>query len=1628
MAATETPHSPARQIPQAVHDNAQARRVVLSPVPAPVTAPVTAPTLVHGAIDSVADHSHELFIQCLYMVPVVGNAMSLWDVGTDVYRLCSQPSAAKNLFEWGILVIDAIGVVPAAGNASRPARAVVKEVLLAFAKGQRTAVLVDLFWATAGGDVIEFMAHLDEHLKRWQADIIKGVQQATRTIRTFVQNPISAAEQIGVIRTNKGFWSWVSSTEEVALYGIDELLKLSGQRTAILAWLDEFERNTEPMIRAALGDAAKAGTLLFMAAQIVAEIKARRGRGKTPSHTAQAAPGELTEPHRKPGEHRDTTQKPAKPSKTPARDGCGCPITASPKPVNYAMGDENLAQTDFVLDGIVPIVWTRRYRSSLCAYDNSPLGARWSSPYHLSLAPQDDGSFLFFDPDNRPVPLPAVEVGESVEVPGEQLTLHRPDGRQVRLTYPDGASEAYTLHGTRYRLTTRSRRDGMALMLSYDNHGNLIGMTGGAEATIRLDYVEGRVSAIHRVDLNGDIQQTLARYRYDRAGDLVRHENVLGHTRSFAYVQHLLTQYTDFNGNAHHLEWAWPGRAHGLPAPADATCVRTWIGKHADDPREDTRFEYHREHWYTKVTDADGGITYQRYDYHNRIVMVEHPDGSSERFEWDDHNNVVGVTNAEGQVQRFAYDEQGRATAVTDALGNTTRTEYDAAGLPVKVTAPTGEVTQTAYDELGHPVSVTDPAGRMTQYAWSGAGLLLALTDPKGGVQTFTYDHGGRLTCVQDCSGHETRYSYDANGFLLQRIDAEGHSTGYRHDASGQLLTRTHPDKREERFTYDREGNLTAYTDAAGQVTEYSYNARHQPTLRRDAAGRELWYFYDKQWRLARLQNEAGEATRFTYDVVGQLVKQTGFDDRTVQYAYDAAGRLIGTVEGEMRTDYERDPLGRLTRRSVRAEGLRSSVDEHFHYDAQGRLVTAGSGVSTVQLHYDDAGNLVAELQRHGSAGSGYVTVSRHEYDALGHRTRTTLPNTRTVDWLRYGSGHLHGVQLDGQALLDVERDGLHREVARQHRGWRQTRAYDVNGRLDRIAVHERKGEGDADVPGAWIAQRQYLYSQTGHLARIQDHARGVTDYTYDPVGRLLKAASPDLTEVFAFDPAGNPVDPDKIAPRPEVESKPDKVLRHAREAAEDAAWLREHPGEKYAPLRWDERTSRDREKLKAWEASLPRCVGNVLRELSRTRYAHDAYGNLVRRTEPNGVTWLYQYDAANRLERADRYATPPPAEALKRIERTADGVLHAFPARVEPDMQVRFLYDAFGRRTLKAVERAGRLERTFFTWDGDVLLMEERFLQAKPQAFTPHEYQPIPIIREHPEDAYSVPVAQRQHTLAQSHQWQGASLYLHEPDSFVPLARLDETLVEPAFMATGTDGRYVQVPAKSRHATLFYLNDHLGTPQEMVDESGKVVWLARYKAWGGLKTTHKSADPAETTNAIRFQGQYHDVETGLHYNRHRYYDPGSGRFISKDPVGLAGGINVYAYAPNPTGWVDPFGFSKIPATAGRKQTSQKPNQNSKCPCRKEWEVNRFDRVCEATLNGTRVKYFRDPNTELWWSQDTEWHGGSAWKVMAQAGNNFVHRQDADIYGDYMNKHKGNTGKTMPMGDMKCRNAEGNEQ
>ena len=99
---------------------------------------------------------------------------------------------------------------------------------------------------------------------------------------------------------------------------------------------------------------------------------------------------------------------------------------------------------------------------------------------------------------------------------------------------------------------------------------------------------------------------------------------------------------------------------------------------------------------------------------------------------------------------------------------------------------------------------------------------------------------------------------------------------------------------------------------------------------------------------------------------------------------------------------------------------------------------------------------------------------------------------------------------------------------------------------------------------------------------------------------------------------------------------------------------------------------------------------------------------------------------------------------------------------------------------------------------------------------------------------------------------------------------------------------------------------DQVGLPKEMTDETGELIWYAKYKTWGKVEEEHNLK---QAYQPFRFQNQYYDKETGLHYNLMRYYEPDSGKFVNQDPIGLWGGDNLYMYAPNPMVWVDPWGL-----------------------------------------------------------------------------------------------------------------------
>ena len=110
---------------------------------------------------------------------------------------------------------------------------------------------------------------------------------------------------------------------------------------------------------------------------------------------------------------------------------------------------------------------------------------------------------------------------------------------------------------------------------------------------------------------------------------------------------------------------------------------------------------------------------------------------------------------------------------------------------------------------------------------------------------------------------------------------------------------------------------------------------------------------------------------------------------------------------------------------------------------------------------------------------------------------------------------------------------------------------------------------------------------------------------------------------------------------------------------------------------------------------------------------------------------------------------------------------------------------------------------------------------------------------------------------------------------------------------------------------TYYFLNDHLGTPQQLVKADGTMVWRAAYLPYGQAQV-----QLGTVTNNLRFPGQYFDSETGLHYNLNRYYDPTTGRYLSPDPIGLEGGMHLYAYVSgNPVNFVDPFGLATFMCT-----------------------------------------------------------------------------------------------------------------
>ena len=997
--------------------------------------------------------------------------------------------------------------------------------------------------------------------------------------------------------------------------------------------------------------------------------------------------------------------------------------------------------------------------------------------------------------------------------------------------------------------------------------------------------------------------QPLPRY------DLVAHTNAAGHRRTYRYHHHLLTRYTTFGGYVHGLEWQGPDALYtDAPGTIDAhtshwaRAVRTFTS----DGAEPVAIQYVDADT-TIVTQPDGTRMRFVFDANNLCTGLfilggpGIPEGAPPHSQgtrtWDANGNLLSNTDAAGRTSRYRYDAAGNLVEATDPGGAATQVVYGPRNLPVRITDALGHTITREYDAHGNLTAQTDALGRTTRYTYDSQGRLTEVRDALGKVKTLAYvasgAAAGQLHRYTDCSGIRTQYEYDAHARLARLIEAEGtaqaRTTSYAYDILGNLVELTHPDQTTERFAYDADGNLAAHTDAEGHVTRYAYNGQGLPIERIDAKGQTLRYRYNAALQLVVLVNQNGEETTFAYDALGQLVQENGFDGKVTRYEYDAAGELVASESNGLRIDYQRDPLGRLLAK-ITPQGI-----VRYAYDPLGRLVAAASGDNARRIAqgqagaehrftYDAAGQLTQERHavRDGDVQAAFLLT--HEYDALGNRIRTRLPNGKTVETLRYGSGHWHGTLLQGQSIVDLERDALHRETRRHLAGSRTPQAaltidkhYDPQSRLTQAVL--ARGE-------TVLRRRDYRYSANGHLLQIADSRHGTLHYRYDPLGQLLEAAQPEVTERFAFDPAGNLLD----------------VPQQEQPAAE------EHLAR---PV-------------------LPKVTHNLLQQYLGYRYEYDTHGNTVRKVwqaapaaNEAAAPLALQYDADQRLVCAIRLWQTEEHHPVRRQ------VAH-------------YRYDAFGRRIAKRVVEetyaAGTIpgedkpqhrteRRTLFVWDGDVLLQEIQPDKTVTYLYEPDSFVPLARVETaegiaaYPRSSVALaPVAVW--NVPDSHQVElemsndGAAFATH-----VGHYRREQQWQQAQVQEAEWQQRMVEQASATTATVHYYECDHLGTPLALLDTEGRPVWEANYRAWGRVHRLREN----RAAQPLRFQGQYEDAETGLFYNRYRYYDPDTARYLTQDPIGLIGGSNLYKYAPNPVNWIDPLGLTTVDCPKGSVRREQTP-------------------------------------------------------------------------------------------------------
>ncbi len=935
--------------------------------------------------------------------------------------------------------------------------------------------------------------------------------------------------------------------------------------------------------------------------------------------------------------------------------------------------------------------------------------------------------------------------------------------------------------------------------------------------------------------------------------------------------------------------------------------------------RPAARYVYTADGRLSEVHDARGLSGRYEYDEDGRVVRDETRGGKIYTIRYDRRGRCVYASGSDRYEERLLkFNPAGRTTWVTNSHGQVTTYEYNLRGQVVKTTSPTGEVTRAEFDEYGRPATQTLETGEIHRHAYDELGRRVRLKSSYGWEQRRYYDGAHRLIVAEEWARRDNKVALRA---------------------------------RAMRFGYDAEHNVTSVQHEPQPPWRYEWTPFGELASSVDPAGARRTWARDERGNVARATNAEGHVWQWTHDVLGRPITET-----------DPLGhaRRVEFLDDEGLSLRVHDPDGRSYERQT-------SPDERTV-----RVVLPGGATRTTQLN-----------------SCGWPIAI---WDEVGACTQ-----------LRWGTepGELLSILDANSAEYTFAYDADQRVVRRST----------FDGRV--LGTEWKQGRVVATVDGA--GQRtELVYDSFGRVTE-QVRVDGSTRLEYDARGMLSGVISPEATLRFERDASGRIVAEDqdgvRLTRQLDVMGRP--VSYHSDygvdttfgwSASDRCATVRH--GEAAITFTRDamgREVGRDLAGAGRFEQSydsVGRLTGQVFRSVSgggaaqvqrafsydargflleiqdslrgRTELRHNDRGDLTGVLRERGWSDVAAFDGCqNRVYYAQTEHSQALALAFRAAERSraqgydeapVDRVIAATPHvgtaqaytrgnRVvsldkTDGTRVELEYDANGCVVTKTKLRGPQRETWRFGWDSRQRMTS---MMRPDGAVWRYRYDATArrIEKQSPTGETWRYVWRGQDMADVLHDGALVEGYLHEPGGTCPLLRQDETGVH------------------------YILPDQNDGPSEEVDGvSGAVGWQATKGTWaeGWLQHGHAGGEP--------FLGQWFDAESGLHYNRFRYYDPYVGRYLTPDPVDLHGGFNHQLYSASPFSTTDRHGLADDSSTCG-------PAKGLIGSAFEEWLVKRLGGTSGAFKLGGRE--FDGARGTRWW----EAKSGRYWEDHAGPGPGF---------------------------------------